>query len=315
MLEFKLLSCAGGGFFGYGEILVLIALEKQAGVPAYKLFDGMGGTSAGAINTAPLSIGVPAATVAEFYTEWGPKIFKRDLLNIAEDLKLVPKYGNEVLTEALQSLLEITEEDGSKRQATLRDCKTRWLATRLNMCGMPEIICSWLPTQVTPFGKIIGYDSPLELWQLVLCSAAAPTYFPGVQLGTEVFIDGGLTGANSPDATMLMFMESEAGDRQMKMLSLGSGDSKWDIRPDGMVKPSDLHAAMVILKTFLAAGVDLSNLQASVKLGNYYFHLSASYDPTFEMDDTDTGLVKIPEAVSALLATSQATLDEFATVA
>ena len=132
--------------------------------------------------------------------------------------------------------------------------------------------------------------------------------FPRDKLGDNIYIDGGLTGANSPDSVLVNILDNTD---KMKMLSLGSGDSKWNINDTAMIFPSDLRAAIVILQTFLAAGVDTSNLSTSLKLKNNYFHLSPEYNPTFEMDDVTTGLVKIPLAVDTLLKNNSNILTQF----
>ncbi len=304
MDNYNLLSCAGGGYFGYGEILILQELEKISGKQSYQIFDAMAGTSAGAINTSALSIGVAASCVLDFYTKWAAKIFVSD--GFAAKLHLSPKYNSSELTAALKTILAIKDSNGNLRNSTLKDCKVNWMATALNMTtGLPTFFCSWLKSEDvivngTTLGSIVGYDSPLELWEIVLCSTAAPTYFPGEKFGS-VYIDGGLTGCNSPDSILIDFVTDLSNGKQVKMLSLGSGDSKWTIDPESMITPSDIHVAFVVLNTFLAAGVDSSNVGAYMKLKNNYFHLSPYYDPNFEMDDIETGSVKIPEATKVLL--------------
>ena len=314
---FNILTNAGGGFFGYGQILVLEHIEKITGKQIYQLFDAAGGTSVGSINTGPLSVGLKASQVKTFYTSWGPLIFKPNLLDIPARTTFAPKYDNVELKTALKTLLQIENPDHTFRQATLKDCKIKWLATSLNISkGLPTIFCSWLPSQKvklgnSTFGEIIGYDSKMEMWEMILCSAAAPTFFPGVKANESVMIDGGLTGLNSPDSIMINMLEEFVGAKTMRMLSLGSGDSKWEISVKKMVKPCDLRAAAVILKTFLAAGVDSSNFSSYFKLKNNYYHLCPEYNPTFGIDDVETGLFRIPDAIAKLLFSNKELLNKF----
>ena len=313
--SFDILSCAGGGFFGYGEILIVQELEILSGKNTYQLFDALVGTSAGAINTSILSIGVPASKVSEFYTIWGPEIFTNSIWDVKAKLKLAPKYDNTQLKLALQSLLQI-DDNGTMRQSTLNDCKIRWAGSSFDMTlGLPTFFCSWMKSQRITIngmdvGNIIGFDSLMELWQIVLCSSAAPTYFDGVEIG-NVFIDGGLTGCNSMDSISINLLSDQVSNKQIRMLSLGSGDSNWNIDPKSMIHPSDIRAAFVILQMFLSAGVDSSNFGAYMKLKENYFHMSPSYNPTFEMDDVTTGLVKIPLAIDTLLQSSRNVLLNF----
>ncbi len=309
---FNILVCAGGGVLCYVEILIIAALEKLSGKPCWQLFNALGGTSGGAINTAPLAIGVPAATVATFYTKWAPLIFQRNYWNMAADAGAAPKYSNSELIAGLQSLLTVTGASGP-RQATLADCKTRWMATAFDcVSGMPVVFDSGRKSQRTPFAIYIGSDSPIELWQIVLSSGAAQTYFPGVALTGMVLIDGGNTGANAPGAMMKDLLRWQCGTKQMRMLSLGSGDSQWDFNAQAMISPSDIRAALSTIHIVFAAGVELSNAMCAEALANNYFHISPAYPNDPAIDDATPDALKILEAAAeTAIKQNSAMLDEF----
>lgn len=312
--QFKILSCAGGGFFCFGQALILAELERRSGKPVWQLFDAMGGTSGGAINTGLLALGVSAEKLATFYTQYAPLVFHKDYADIEADTGLAPRYDNTELINALKELTTMQTADG-ERLATLKDCKVPWMCVTLNVStSQPELACSWCPSEETPFGKIIGYDDPREMWELILDSVSAPTYFKGVQQNGQVYVDGGLTGNNSPDSMLCsIFTEMSAG-KQIRMLSLGSGNAPWPWNGDEMINPSVITVAHFVLNTFLDCDVDSSNLAAFLKLRHNYFHLCPTYNPTFNMADVSTGLSRIPIAISDLIQKNQATLEEFAPV-
>ena len=327
---FNILGCAGGGLYGLCEILAIEQLEA-AGQPVMARFDALGGTSAGAINTAPLAIGKPAAVVRTFYTEWAPRIFKPRPFDIEADLKFAPKYDHEQLTAALQTILMI-DDAGGRRQATLRDCRTNWLGTSLDAgTKLPILFCSWMRSQTTRFGEIVGYDSPMEVWEMVIQSASAPTYFPGfetvaragrvaVPAGgspllpgavTRVAVDGGLTGANAVDSIMIHATRELANGSRVRMLSLGSGNTPVQTSGREMLNPSDFTVAKFVLGNLLGPGMKMAELGAWLALGHDYFHLEPTFPVAKSMDDLSL-LQDIPPVMEALLAKNQATLAEFA---
>jgi uncharacterized protein len=306
----KVLALQGGGCLGYGQVLVLAELERRAGAPAGELFDLIGGTSVGSIIGAALATGIPAARIAEFFTQDAPEIFQSNLLNDAEAL-LRPKYAAEPLERGLQDLLH---------EATLADCQTKFIATSYDFASdRPVYFISYEQTRCTKDFIVIGKDSPMPLWQICRCSAAAQTYFPGYECllpdgSSGLLLDGGNAGDNAPDALLAIEAIRFAGAELIKMLSLGSGDSAWTANPDSMVNPSKARAGLETIAILFSAGESAEVFKASRVPNVIHFRLSPDLGNGIAIDDAAACLTRIPPAVAALLADKSAMLDEFVPV-
>ena len=302
----NILSLQGGGCLGFGQALTLQELEKRASKPCWQLFDIVAGTSVGSITGACIASGVPAATIVEFFTKYAPDIFSHSWIDHLEALD-GPLYGAGKLEAALMATLG---------QRTLKDCKTRFIATAYDYAtdrivqfdsGKP----SWRDKNLV----VIGNDSPVQLWQICRASSAAQTYFSAYQLGDMVLLDGGNTSDNAPD--MLALAESFAdwmtrfSQGSVKMLSLGSGDTRWNVNAARMISPSPIRAGLETIKIVFAAGEDAQVSKARKILGPNHYRLEPDLGDGIAIDDAEGCLTKIPPAIAAMLAKNSATLDEF----
>lgn len=299
----KILSMQGGGCLGYVQALILAELEKRAGRPCNELFELVAGTSVGSINDACVASGVPATGIVEFFTQFAPRIFDSTLLTDIEALN-GPKYDAETLEAALQATL---------KEKTMADCSCRFIATAYDYAT--DRIVRFDSGVVSSQDKneiVIGKDSPIQLWQICRASSAAQTYFPAYQIEDMVLLDGGNTSDNAPD--MLALTEAIAGGTNpsdIRMLSLGSGDTVWKVDARKMIAPSPIRAGLETIKIVFSAGEDAQVAKAKKILGNGHYRLSPDLGDGIAIDDWPACCSKIPQAVTALLITSSAVLEEF----
>ncbi len=300
----NVLALQGGGVLGYGQALILSELERRAGRPICELFGMIAGTSVGSINGAVLSIGVPATTLETFYTKDAPLIFSTSWINDAESFRR-PKYKADSLEAGLMQLL------GNK---TLADCKTIFIATSYDFAtDRPVYFLSHEKSSESKNFIVIGNDSPMELWQICRASSAAQTYFPAYQCGGMTLMDGGNAGDNAPD--MLLATEAVRLGKSFRMLSLGSGDSKWSVEADDMVNPSKIRAGLETIEIVFSAGESAAIFKAGRLIGSGYYRLSPDLGDGLAIDDALGVLEKMPMAVKILLDANGATLDEFCDLA
>jgi len=71
----RIVSIKGGGIRGIIPCCHLIELERQTGKLTCDVIDFVGGTSTGALLTACIVAGVPAAAALEVYTQQGSRVF------------------------------------------------------------------------------------------------------------------------------------------------------------------------------------------------------------------------------------------------
>jgi predicted acylesterase/phospholipase RssA len=254
----------------------LVELEQSAGRPLWEIFGLIGGTSVGAILGAPAACGIPMTQVNEFFDNDAPVIFSSTIGNKIQQV-WGPKYSAEPLEAALQKML------GDR---TLADCKTKFVATSYDFATDRLV---FFKSYANSFSDnncvIIGKDSPIKLWQVLRASSAAQTYFPAYQFNGMVLLDGGNTGDNAPDLVVLTEAQEFLGVQPNEMLSIGSGNSKWDVDADGMINPSPIRAGLATIKLTFSAGESNAVILTGKNLGANYYRLVADLGSGFDLDD------------------------------
>lgn len=205
------LALTGGGFRGYFTSLILARIEEEIGAPLYKVFNLISGTSIGGIIALGLAFGVPARTIANTISDFGPLIFppyKFKKIRRAFGppylpepiesalLRLLPKEAKQPIANASQNVMVITVSYGTSKM---------------------DVLSSWDNHRT---GKTSVLDA-------ALATSAAPTYFPAHRFnlgGSDVdFIDGGVA-ANAPDAVTLERAVTELAfpENRIALLSVGT---------------------------------------------------------------------------------------------
>ena len=297
------LSLAGGGILGYAQSIILTEYEKRSKQSCYQKFDIIGGTSVGSIIGAPLSIGIPAETIQSFFTSSGPLIFKPlEILETVEEL-YKPKYGSNQIESALIEMLG---------DASLKDCKTKFIAVSYDYAtDSPIYFKSYEKSSKDDCSITIGYDSDIKLWQVCRASAAAQSYFPGYQYNNLTCLDGGNTSDNAPDCLLIAESTSFTTLDKLKMLSLGTGTSKWEVNASEMLNPGIIRVGITTVKVVFSAGVDAQVYKAKRMLGNQHYYISPNYDESkIEIDDVSK-LSIISDAANKSIDQCSAIIDEF----
>ncbi|HVV32791.1 MAG TPA: patatin-like phospholipase family protein [Vitreimonas sp.] len=238
----RILALDGGGVKGMLTLGMLKPLEDElrrraGGAPEFRLcdyYDLIGGTSTGAIIASGLALGHSVDELIALYARLGPEVFGR---TPGDGVFLQSKFESKRLRAALQSVLEaktIGSED---------------LKTGLAICAKRiDTGSAWVVTN-HPLGAY--YDPPPEtgifpnhryrLVDLVLASAAAPTFFDEITIDVEFdekhrpiqrgyFVDGAVSANNNPSMQLfLLALEPayrfgwKAGADQLMMTSCGTG--------------------------------------------------------------------------------------------
>lgn len=183
---FNILAVDGGGFKGLFSAVFLCELETAHG-PLHEHFDLLCGTSTGSLVILPLALGRSANEIAQFYKDWGPKIFPQcPLPKVARFLYTKARYSDYNLRQAATAVL------GSAR---MRDAKT------------PVCIPSFDVTNAVPrvfktdHHSTLNRDGDLLMSEVALASASAPSFFPKAMCaerhGPVYYVDGGIW-ANNP---------------------------------------------------------------------------------------------------------------------
>jgi patatin-like phospholipase/acyl hydrolase len=187
----RVLSIDGGGCFGRApaEVLGLVSASD---------FDLFAGSSIGSAIAGALAVGKDPATLADFFDEWMPVVFKKRM-----PLPFRAKYGTDGLQEALKAQFGNT---------LFGDVDTRLLVTAVDV----------KTARLKVFDSENFADARLLMREVVQASCSAPTFFAPCKIGAKTYCDGGVI-ANRPDAIACLF--ADAPMNEILLVSLGTGDA------------------------------------------------------------------------------------------
>ena len=241
----RILALDGGGVKGILTLGLLKAVEdelrRRSGEgPQFRLsdyYDLIGGTSTGAIVATGLALGLSVDELIELYMRLGPEVFGR---TAGDGVFLQSKFESNKLRRALATVMT-TKTLGSD------DLKTG-LAIHAKRIDTGS---AWVVTN-HPLGAF--YDPPADspiypnkryrLVDLVLASAAAPTFFDEIVIDIEFdekrrptqqgyFVDGAVGANNNPSLSLFMLALEPSykfgwkpGADSLMMTSMGTGSRR-----------------------------------------------------------------------------------------
>ena len=206
--DFRILALDGGGIRGVFTASFLATLEDLSERRIGDCFDLVVGTSTGGIIAIATAFGIPARTILDLYVERGPRIFGRPR---GLGMLFRPRYGNRHLQQALREVFG---------ERSINDTRTPLCVPSYELTNSyPRL---WKDEHA---GNLLAWgDQPA--WKVALATAAAPLYFPAVQvMPGDSHVDGGLY-ANNP--VLLGIAEAVRAfalplDR-IRVLSVGAGE-------------------------------------------------------------------------------------------
>ena len=204
----NLLSIDGGGIRGIIAARILYLIETELDVNIYDFFDIFTGTSIGAIITSSIVYGkYTGKDVYETLTSNDNinKIMKQSLMDkIFSNIQIRPKYNGIEKRKLIES---------SVLSNTFKDTDKKILIPCFNIdLHKTHYFKSW--------DNIDGAQSVLDI---VDASSAAPSYFPGVKIGSYNFIDGAISSNNPTDVAYCETLKIFPNGSKVKILSIGSG--------------------------------------------------------------------------------------------
>lgn len=189
MPKTKILSLDGGGIKGTFGCAFLAECERLTGKRLVEYFDIMIGTSTGAIIAVALAMGICPQEILNFYIAEGPNIFPSSSLvfrlRVLLHAAFRPRYTHDALKDALSRLF------GPMKLGESR--------CRLVIVSYDAVAGDVHLFKTAHHPKFRG-DYEKSAVEVLLATAAAPTYFPALTTATgSSFVDGGVW-ANCPAA-------------------------------------------------------------------------------------------------------------------
>ena len=294
----KVLCIDGGGMRGFIPASLLVELERRSGRRCCELFDDIWGTSIGGIVGELLAAGVPAVEALKFFTEDGPRIFRKTLRSRASlDGILWPKYPAAPIEAVLQKRFQNLE-----------------LHTHVGVTAYD------LVKQVPYFFKFAPYvHHCTELWQAARATSSAQLYFPAFEVlladARHVFWDGGNV-ANNP--SVCAFAEASRHGNRTLMLSLGCGaprpvyGRKALAAAQALVNTNGVRNGVATVTTLFAAGSEDVDYQMTQFLGGNYHRIQPVLDTELPLDDASpAGLRALRDAAANAVRDYGHRLDKF----
>lgn len=254
-----LLSVDGGGALGIGPAAYL----KDAEIVMDRVQpQAYAGTSVGALLVALAASGRSWDAIYDIFRIECPRIFGTPPLGWRLNPRR-PKYDGVALEAA---------------------CKRYLGNMRLTDVDMPFFLTSFDFQRGRP--KVWDHTDAVPMWYAVLCSTAAPTYFPIVE---GRYGDGGLI-ANNPAMVGLAGCVGKArwALDQTYCLSLGTNGYAW-VAPQ-VVKRSVLGWVRPLLETFMSGNEELATFQVGAMIGSRMVRVEPTLRHDIALDDVTAAL-------------------------
>jgi predicted acylesterase/phospholipase RssA len=291
---YNILSIDGGGIRGIIPAIWLMLLERKIKAPISSIFHVVAGTSTGAIIGAGLTIPssdnpskprYQACDLVQLYRTKAEKVFTKNsgfLNQIRTSILMQPKY----LAEGRNMLFY--EYFGGSR-----------LSDTLSELVVPAVKSSSNATDIfTRQGSRQDLTKNVLLTKILMCTTAAPTYFPPYRFEDTAYIDGGVQ-ANNP--AMLAYDHTKkiyrnCNGNRIRLLSLGTGDYV----PDPLNPDSSRNLLFwarnnqSVLKVLMDGPQNNIDLHLNNILNDNYYRWQIWLENPIELDDIrDTSINKL----------------------
>lgn len=271
----RILCLDGGGIKGVFAAAFLASIEESTGVHLVDYFDLIVGTSTGGIIALGLGLGFSAATILQFYVDYGSTIFPKSNFGAFRRL-LRPKYDAKPLKDALTAQFQ---------DRVLGESITRLVIPALTLESGEVHIYK------TAHHPRFEMDYKVSAVDVALATAAAPTYFQE-HLSREgaALVDGGLW-ANNPMGVGAVEAVGILGwdQREVDLLSVGCTTSPLDaMKFQGNRKGAVFYAGRIV-DLMMTAQSSASSGTAAVLFGHEHVHrITTIVDRgRFDLDDAD----------------------------
>jgi predicted acylesterase/phospholipase RssA len=280
-----ILSIRGGGIRGIIPTCCLMKLEAQLGGLTRDHIAYCAGASTGALLTAAVAAGVPAADILKIYTGRSKEIFTptgaiADAKRIAEGYMYDPKNLRDVLVSVF----------GPAASWVVNDCPIGVMVAATAMNGHNWFFVRDNPRNARTTGSV-------KLVDAAVASACAPTYFDHWKIDavggqTLNFFDGGVGGTANPvyEACVEAFEFDAFTGADTRVIALGTGYYPGSNKP-----PSGL---LGVISWTTSTLVDTSEDWASEAVDRQWPGILTDFNPLLPRDIDEADLSAIPALVT-----------------
>lgn len=312
---YNVLCIDGGGIRGVIPAVELLHIERLLREKHRKslldYFSMIAGTSTGAILAAGIAAGVDIGTLLALYENKGRAIFPYRHRWSPRRIGLLFKYGISAPMYSASVLTHTLQETLGKTTVGEVDERVRLLIPFYDTQRHAALFFKSYAAHAEDAHRFVN----VPLWEAVLCSSSAPTYFPAhrLEVDGDVYsaVDGGVA-ANNPVACALADAYKQTRSlRRIRILSLGTGSKTRSVPIEKAREWGAVEWAIPIIDVLMAASVDVYRYIAQTMLNGknfmrLQFRLSSSEWGVAPLsDDIDDAS---PENLASLKAATQAYL-------
>ncbi len=292
---FRILSIDGGGIRGVFPAAYLAEIERRflEGSSVAGHFDMVAGTSTGGIIALALAHGMTARDALGIYTERGARIFpvRKGLGKLARSIRwfFKPKHNQQQLKDELLAVFGDAVVDSARVRLVIPSFE--------GLHGEPLIY-------KTPHHPDYQKDRHQRMAHVALHTAAAPSYYPGVEDDGYVMLDGGIW-ANNPviNAVVDALACYDVPRENIRVLSIGTGEQTFTVHEKAR---NGGAADWAFMRSFAAA----ARAQSRNALGQAYLLVGKNSvtridppetDNPIALDDVERSLRELPHVARSLV--------------
>lgn len=278
--QVNILCIDGGGVRGLVGAYILGRIEEEFGINIYNFFDVYAGTSAGSMIVGALVYGGASGKDLLdkiFLNDNAKELMKQSLKDrIFNAVQFAPKYSGRYKTEMINQYIG-TSKMSETEKLVLIPCYNV-------TSGRTVFFKSW---------EKEGED--VNIGDVVNASSAAPSFFPGIKINNEYYIDGGVSVNNPTDSIYADILSLMPG-KSVNILSIGSGYKMKGTRRGQQISSwggVQWYIGGKILKILMSAAeemVDYRTKRFAASLGDNYVRLDGYVENTSIDDTSDENL-------------------------
>lgn len=250
----KVLLCLdGGGIRGILTLQLLKKLEEIAGIPCYKIFDMVAGTSTGGIIAGLIAAGKTAIEIEDLYKKLVTKVFKKRSWTANRFIN-PPAYDKINYRTALKELL-----GDMKLFEACKKTDLDLLITAKDVAAGEETFFACFKNNDNDF---IGTYKDVLMRSVMEATMSAPTYFTPL----ERFVDGGTTTYNNPALSAIMEAVHYGGKEKynlndLTVFSFGTGTTIEFVKPEETINPKGVDVKFWLNLVMRESSQDASDMQ------------------------------------------------------
>lgn len=184
-MVFRILSFDGGGVRGIVSATLLMEVERLIGQPLNEYFDLIAGTSTGSILAAGVATGRSAKEIVTLYQQKGVRIFPYNSRWSPQRLSLIAQYGPSAPKYSDKGLIDVLKEEFQyQKLSEVSNLTSAGDGERPKFEKAGLLVPAYDTMSRSPiiFKSWRRNFADVPLWEVCVCSASAPTFFPAHEL-------------------------------------------------------------------------------------------------------------------------------------